>query len=753
MPMPCPPSAGASAVTCFPWATALRLPILLACLGSATGLLAQFASPDSFSADPPGPPDMPYLLLEVVEIREETGGLDDDENPDIALYEEENETWARELLAVQREMEEIGRDEIEDLGFLEAPSLDSASYTPPARLSRTQLFNGFNPGRVPRASFPIRSQTIGPALATFFGRTTPGGLGNQITLPAGRRKQTHLRAGLATAPSFGAGARQTGALMSSPDATTAFRADASTSWQEGPEDFARSRGGTGGVVVRRETKKGFNQINIAMDHNRSEPSDGLFAARPTAGAKVIGPYLPLAGFNPQGRQAWRSSERAALNFSAERRLPDDLVLRMNTLVGRESSSEFRWRNGQFLIDEAVFGGNREPQFTDSERWGISQGFEAVKRFEWLGLRHRLVGGVEGSYAEGGTQQDLLPQALQQTLPAGMRRLDPANPDFSPLPYDRSSFTRIGADQRDQTFTGGVYVHDRIGLDRGKHFIAFGGRWDQQRVEVQDGRPGAAAPRASAKREAPGAHVAWLTQWVPGRFNTFASWSRSFVPSTRVDLRRSQIVGSETTSGFEGGCFWRSRDGAWQSTLNAYFLQRSDITRPNPLYNDPVADADRTQPQYLSSGEEDFIGTESALSWRSPAGWRAGLRWNIRRAIVTSSPDFPAEVDRQMAGLPRWNASASFGRTIDLGQKRSLDFSASGTWTPDYVIRREDRVWQQVDAEGFLNSSVGASYRWESGKIRHSVSASVRNPLDINNLERVYRLGLDRMLSASWNATF
>lgn len=720
-----------------------------AALAAAAALMAR-AQEAPAANDPFAPVNPPYGLLEMMEVSAETGGLGEDEASEVFLYEEEASSWARELRASRIRFDEIGRDAVEDLGVLGVPPLDGAGYTPPARLARTRLFNGFNPGRVPQAPFPTRGETIGAALATYFGRTGPGGLANQLTLPAGRREQTLLRAGGSTDPSFSTAAQRTG--MTSKKGAS-YRVDLNGSWKEGPEDYARSAGGTAMVALRKESKKGFVQLNVGIDSSEDNPAEGVVAGRPSARAKVTGPYLPLAGFNPQGPHAWRTGSKAGFNFSAERRTDADWTLRMNTLAGRDRAEEYRFRNGQYLIDKGIFSGTREPQHTEINRWGVSQGAEAVHRFEGFGLPQRFVLGLEGTHSRGSTDQHLLPQALVAGLPEGMRHLDPDNPDFSPLPYGLGDFTRVSTRQRDRTFTGGAYAHDRIGLDHGRHYLSFGARWDWQNVEVRDLRPNARVPLAETERSAPGGHVSWLTQIVPGRVSVFATWSRAFLPSTLVDSRRGQVVGSETTQGFEGGCFARSEDGTWQGTVNAHLLERDDITRANPLFNDPVADADRTQPQYLAAGTEQFLGGEAAVSWRNTRGWRAGTRFTLSRALVTASPDLASEVDRQMAGVPRWNASASAGRSITLGNNLGLDLSLSGTWTPDYVVRREDRLWQQLDAEGFFSSSFSASLRWQSSKTRHTLTASVRNLPDTDLLGRTYRYGQGRELFASYSVVF
>ena len=716
---------------------------------SALAWIVPLIAVPTATADPFQPIDPPYGLLEMMEVTAEVDALGEGEGSEDFVYQEEGESWAREMRGAFALFDEISRDQIEDLGFLSVPTLDGAGYTPPARLARARLFNGFTPGRVPNGPFPTRSETIGPALATYFGRTTPGGLANQLTLAPGRRSQSLLRTQASSSPHAAIAVQHTDRL----DKTLTYRGDLSIEAREGDESYARNRSVSGGGVFRKEWKQGFLQVNAGITSSLSEPGTGVPAVRPVPGAKATGPYIPLAEFNANGPEAFRKDQRLSLNISGERRMPSDWVLRTNTLAGAERAEEFRFRTGQFVLSQGVFAGTREPQFTEVDRLGVSQGFELIRRHEWLGPRQRLVAGIEGSYSEGSTFQRLLPQSLLSTLPAGMRRLDPANPDFSPVPYPLSSYTRVSTDQADRTLGTGIYAANRIALDRGRHYVSFGARYDYQQVEVRDRRPSANTPSATSDRHAPGAHLSWLMQVKPEQFSIYASWSTAFLPSSRVDIRRSRVVGSETTQGLEGGAYFRSPDGKWQATVNAHWLQRDDITRPNPLYNDPVADADRTQPQYLASGEERFIGGELAFSWRGTEGWRAGARWKLTRAEVTNSPDFPNEVGRQMAGVPLWTASLSGGRTFRFEGDRSLDLSLSATYTPDYVLRYEDRIWEEFSASEFIAASFNAAYRWQSGKHRHSLSASVRNPANQNLLERNYRLGQQRRLEASYTLLF
>ena len=77
------------------------------------------------------------------------------------------------------------------------------------------------------------------------------------------------------------------------------------------------------------------------------------------------------------------------------------------------------------------------------------------------------------------------------------------------------------------------------------------------------------------------------------------------PSTHVESRTGEIQDNAATDGFDLGFRPHFLERRLTAGAMVFAYNNSDIVRRNPLYNDPVADADHTQPQLVTSGEEEF----------------------------------------------------------------------------------------------------------------------------------------------------
>src|SRR5690606_938990 len=114
---------------------------------------------------------------------------------------------------------------------------------------------------------------------------------------------------------------------------------------------------------------------------------------------------------------------------------------------------------------------------------------------------------------------------------------------------------------------------------------------------------------------------------------------------------------------------QTRDRRWAATLGVYRLWNRDITRLNPLFEDPVADPNGAQPQLLSAGEEEFTGAELTARWIASNGLSVTGRVVWTQALTTASPDLPNEVGKQIAGVPEWFGGLTLRQVWELGERR------------------------------------------------------------------------------------
>nr|MCU0794282.1 TonB-dependent receptor [Opitutaceae bacterium] len=186
---------------------------------------------------------------------------------------------------------------------------------------------------------------------------------------------------------------------------------------------------------------------------------------------------------------------------------------------------------------------------------------------------------------------------------------------------------------------------------------------------------------------------------------------------------------------------------------AHDYTNTDIARRNPLYNDPVADANQTQPQLVSSGEEEFRGLAFQAGWKPDDVWTFTGRVVWQDAITVSSPDLPEEEGRPLAGVPRFTATLGASHRVAAGRLRGLNLGASLNHIGDTVqtYERSDRV--QVEYPAYQVVGLRASYTWKSGEVTHTASLSVANALDTDLLAKVARVGAERSLTASWRVAW
>src|SRR5262249_13847617 len=137
---------------------------------------------------------------------------------------------------------------------------------------------------------------------------------------------------------------------------------------------------------------------------------------------------------------------------------------------------------------------------------------------------------------------------------------------------------------------------------------------------------------------------------------FASASTAFDPSTRVDARTGRIQPNETTLGYEAGLKGRTADNKWEGNGALFLLYNQNISRRNPLYDDPIADAAQTQPQLVAAGEERSTGVRFDGRWRPDPAISVGMKVVYMDAITTASPALPWEVGKAITRLPALTGS-------------------------------------------------------------------------------------------------
>jgi iron complex outermembrane receptor protein len=402
-----------------------------------------------------------------------------------------------------------------------------------------------------------------------------------------------------------------------------------------------------------------------------------------------------------------------------------------------------------------FEGTREPLHSEQPQHAQLVLAEATGRFSALKSEHKVMLAVSHTQASYLREERALSIALRNALPATVRIFDPAAPDYGRPPYSEETYSRLLTDRREKTRFTAIELSERMSLAQGRTVVTTGVRQDFVNLNLHDRRVGLAPAlaRASDTVKQLTYHLGANFQAVPSRLLLFATTSTAFNPSTRVDARTGRIQGNETTAGFEAGIKARLANGLLDLTSSVFNFVNLDISRRNPLYGDPVQDANHTQPQLVAAGEEKYTGGKLEARWRPAPPVSVSLVGSYVRAITTASPDLPEEVGRRLTRFPPYNLSLATSYAFSKGRWQGLSLSASGTYISDFTAYYEDRVRYRQDYPGYGLANVSASYTLRRGTKTHSISFSIRNLFDRDLLASHARLGVGREATLSYRIYF
>lgn len=616
-----------------------------------------------------------------------------------------------------------------------------------------RLRNGFTQSGVPEVINASGGDRIQGPLTPVLGKAAPGGIENTLTA---RPRANPLRRVSTTA---------------STDRNRVFDFEMHTPlvpkkvWQrlsigirekKGPETYSynRTRSLSGAVTVKHSRSAAtlfqFDYVDVTAN-----PGSGVPEYRESRTSKVIGPYRPLALFHINGPGALIYKQVASASVQFEGQPTKAISLRAGAQYFWRSVEQDLFTKGEYLLDEKVFAGNREPQHQEQELRAVIGQVEMTARFFALGADHKLLASVETSQVEYDRVQRGMDTAERNALPLSVRRFDPYNPDYFRPEIGPDTYRRIIANRTEMTGYTSAVVTERMALRQGRIVLATGLRYDTVDLEIDDRRPNAARPHIADATD----ELTWLAgvnyQLVPSRHLLFANSSTAFEPSTRVDARTNRIQGNETTHGFETGIKSLLLNRTLTTTLLGFVYTNSNISRRNPLLDDPIADANQTQPQLVAAGEERFSGGSLNLRYAHGQNWIFTCLATYTHAITTASPDLPEEVGRQLSRLPSRTAVVGARYVFKKGSLKGLSSGLTGTYVGSYVFSYEDRnrLYLKYPDYLLLNANVGYSWTQPKKKMSHSVGMSLRNLLDRDMIATLARPGQQRALSVSYSSTF
>jgi iron complex outermembrane receptor protein len=616
-----------------------------------------------------------------------------------------------------------------------------------------RLRNGFLQQGLPEVLDVQRTETIQGPLTQVTGRAAPGGIQNMMTArPRGNRVVGRVQTGVDTAGSRQGRFESTGPWV---PRHTWYRVAGGWRRQDGPLDYAwRETRNWHGALTVRHSAAASTLVQVDYADLRANIAPAIPEYRPTAQAKVAGPYLPLADFNAAGPNAGVTKQVVSASLQHEAQRSRAFHYRISLQGFWRELEEDRWTLGQYVLNTGVFGGVRQPIRLEQPLHAAAAQVDGNWRLAWGGVEHRLLASVAHNRVDYERwQAGLLAADRDGLLPADVRRFDPEAPNYFRPPYDPEVFRRVINDRSEVTDYTTVFLSDRAAFAQGRVVTTVGARADWVGLEVEDRRPGAPFREVRDDTSQLTWHGGVNVLAIPNRLLVFSNLSTAFHPSTRVDARTGNLQGNATTRGLEVGL----RGVAWDQRINFtalfYALRNQNISRRNPLYNDPIADVGLTQPELVAAGEEEFLGGTLDVRAKLSEAWTLNGRAGYTRATTTKSPDLSGEVGRALTRLPGQTLSLQTRYAFPEGRWRGLTLGGGLTHVGDYVQHYESASREYLAYPDYTLASVNAGYRWQEGRRTHVIGLTLRNALDRDLLATHVRVGAGRELGLNYALTF
>jgi iron complex outermembrane receptor protein len=666
--------------------------------------------------------------------------------------------FSNELTTIDFEMEEgLSGDTSIELAEISSPS-PAAVATGETRLN----LRGF-PTPVLRNSFIQmgiletlnidRTIIIQGPLVPVLGRAAPGGIQNFLTTrPAARPRNV--------------------AIMSmSTDNRQRMRVESSgvvkpkKVWQrwavdwnsrQGAEDFVDDKDlAVSGAVTVKHSRASSSMFSLDYRRYDGHPTSGVPEYKTAPGEKIIGPYRPLVNFNVNGPDGGVVRETFLLGAQFESQLSRAIAFRAAAEAWTRGIDQQRFTSSQYVLSTGLFEGTREPRHIAQRQQAVAGHVEMTSRFRVGKVEHKLLTFAGVTWGDYDRNDRALSVADRNALPLSVRRFDPFNPNYYSPEFDPALYSRVITDRTESARYASLEVSDRMAFSKGRTVATAGMRYDQVDLIVRDERATAIFPRTQDGTGQLSYHAGVNHQLVVNRALLFATVSTAFDPTTPVDVRTGRIQDNETTQGYEAGIKGRAKNGFIDYTVSGFLLYNRDISRRNPLYDDPIFDADQTQPQLVAAGEERFSGLRAELVYRFAKTMAVSVRGVRTNAVTTKSPSLGTEVGRQVARLPRDTATLHMRYSPAKGATgfKKMNLGVSLTYIGGYVAYYEDAKRHYLEYPGYALLNLGTGYGWTFGKRQLHVGANLRNALDRDLLVSHARPNSGREVSVTARLVF
>ncbi|MCC6415874.1 MAG: TonB-dependent receptor, partial [Opitutaceae bacterium] len=353
------------------------------------------------------------------------------------------------------------------------------------------LRDGFIQIGIPETLNTSQTIVIQGALVPVLGRAAPGGIRNAMTARPRAKTQTRLQTSANDRHHQRLSYEHTGALI---DKKLWQRIALSWDHREGPEEFARDdTKQLSAALTWRRSRAVSLMLSLDYRETKAHASPGIPEYREHVGARIKGPYLPLAYFNANGPDAaiLRRSTTAGLQFDTAPSA--NFALRANLEAWQRAIDQDRFTSSQLNLDTGLFSGTREPRHLAQPQEAVSAQVEGTLRFQKLGALHKLLLSANHTLGEYRREERALSPADRDALPSGARHFNPWQPDYSRPAYSPARYSRILIDRLEVGRYTSAEISDRLAFQHGRWVLTAGFRFDQVSQAITDFRPIAARP--------------------------------------------------------------------------------------------------------------------------------------------------------------------------------------------------------------------------------------------------------------------
>ncbi|HET7535265.1 MAG TPA: TonB-dependent receptor, partial [Candidatus Didemnitutus sp.] len=511
----------------------------------------------------------------------------------------------------------------------------------------------------------------------------------------------------------------------------------------GPEEFAEENTlAVSTALTWRKNRTLSSMLTADFRQSDAQVTPGIPEYRPAGATRIVGPYLPLAYFNANGPDAGVRRRSAVVGLQFDSQPSKNLALRASIEGWWRDVEQDRFTTSVLSLATGLFEGIREPRHVEQPQQAVALQLEATGRYRIGHTDHKLLASASQTWGVYDREERALTTDERNNLPPTVLRFDPFQPDYYRPPFSAAVYSRILTDRTEDARYTSAEVSDRVALQRGIWVLTGGLRYDAVDLSVEDRKPNAPFPSLSDTTQQISYHAGLNYQVVRNRLLFFTSASTAFDPSTRVDARTGRIQPNETTRGYEAGLKGRTADSKWEGNGAVFLLYNQNISRRNPLYDDPIADIAQTQPQLVAAGEERYTGVRFDGRWVPTKAVTMGLKIVYMDAITTASPALPWEVGKAITRLPALTGSLQlrYRSQVPTGGPTA---GIAMQYVSNYVANYQDGVHGYLEYPDYALLSLSAGYVWKTKTRTIETELAVRNALDRDLLASNARVGAPR----------